>query len=107
MRLADAATTAFALAQRDKLALAAIAKRDPRGPVHWFAANMLEISVVYGVPAGKSRAEQLDKRAIEGLVLTHGLDGLQTDKNKPVQFSDLRITELDLQRYLRWAKTVY
>lgn len=107
LRLAEAAASAFKQVQRERLPLAAIAKRDPRGAIHWFAANMIAIVAVYGVPAGKSGPVLLDESVVGGLQLTEDLNGLRSSKVRPAVFSDLRIAKLEFERYTGWIRTVY
>ena len=97
--LAVAAGQASAIALTEKLPLAAIARQDPLGTVHWFAENILSQTAVYGKNSFDAPFKRLAKGTISSLTMS--ATGITSDG-----FVELRVPRAELKRYLAWLRTV-
>ena len=105
LTLAESATRAFEIAQRERYALAAIAAREvPKQPAHWFARTILRNVDVYGVTVGDAQRVLLTSARIGGLTLAESMNALCTADGTTIYMS-LAVTEREHKRYLEWART--
>jgi len=81
--LKDAAAQVYAACRREKLALAAVAERNPSGAENWFAQSLLHVVSVY---SRRNKATSL----------------VQPSANDP----DVCVPQTEIARYLTWARSV-
>jgi hypothetical protein len=104
--LANAARRAYQTALNERLPLAHIAEQSER-PQYWFANNMLQVVEVYGLPAGEADFVSLTREITSSLKLMDDMATLVEPEESQPRYGDLRITNEQFERYLKWARTVY
>ncbi len=104
--LADAARNAYQKALSEGLPLAHIAEQTGR-PQYWFANNILHVVEVHGQRTGEAAHTLLSRDLIAELKLADDISGLVVPDTGATEFTDLRITKDQIERYMAWARTVY
>lgn len=104
--LAYAGRVAYQKALNERLPLANIAEQSEHSQ-YWFANNILLVVDVYATPPGEANHIVLTRELISGLKLADDMSALiDLDDNQP-KYVDLRVTKEQLERYMKWARTVY
>jgi hypothetical protein len=103
--LSEAAERALITARRENLALAHVAEREGE-PQFWFALNILGLVAVEGTRAGASHSELLSRSAFEEFELDSGMSCLFARGEDERRFSALQVPAGELDKYLRWARSV-
>jgi hypothetical protein len=104
--LSNAARAAYQRALNERLPLAHIAEQSEQ-PQFWFANNILQVVDVYGKPPDEADHVRLAREITSSLKLRDDMSALVAPDEEQPRFADLRVTKEDLERYMKWARTVY
>jgi hypothetical protein len=104
--LANAGRAAYQTALNERLPLAHIAEQSGH-PQYWFANNILQIVEGYGSPPEKANHVLLTREITNSLKLSDDILSLAEPGKSHPSYVDLRVTNEQFERYMKWARTVY